>query len=283
MSLVRLVEQLKKINQVIDATKGTLQLQILMLLHSKGPQDADEISKAMSKRRKAVTDALRKLRMKGLIDERPKSETDPESIYALTDQGREYVGSLNSLFNLSEHPSPEEEKRLVKFVEEFPLLYYTYDGVIALGLAGDDGLSAKELGRILNLSEQRAITYFDLFSSTPGATLFKKIDQGSGGRGGPGKVRYTLTEEGKRVFRLLPSYNKMRLSIPFKILRFITMATHPRQVYSRLAIITAIGSAVSLCATASAVLHPFTGIWLYFLVFLAGVISLEQLIPRLVK
>jgi len=282
LSAVKLADLLKEVTKVVDVTKGTLQLQMIIFLYDKGAQSADQISKELGKRRKAVTDALRKLKLKEVVKETTHNGEGGEStvVYELTDNGREYVGSLKDIFSTRGGASITTTRgtgfRLIEIIEEIPLLFNTYDAIIALGIVGNKGLSASKLAKLFGLSEQRAITYLDLFTDAKGATLFKKkvINPNNANE----EVRYVLSENGQRTLKLLPLYNNLSASVSFKILRAITRAAHPRQVYSRSALLLAVGSLFSLVdRLISPIFLPFSLFWIGFVAFLGVTLLLDQI------
>ncbi|MGA2573803.1 MAG: hypothetical protein ABSF36_06330 [Candidatus Methanomethylicaceae archaeon] len=284
LSAIKLADLLKEVTKVVDVTKGTLQLQMLIYLNDHGPQSAEQISKELGKRRKAVTDALRKLKLKEVVNEIAQTNERSESVimYQLTDNGKHYVESLRDIFGNKGGSSITTSRatgfRLIELIEEIPLLFNTYDAIIAIGLSGSQGLSSKKLANLFSLSEQRAITYLDLFTDAKGATLFKKKLSGDGSKE---EVRYTLSDNGQRILKLLPMYNQLKSSYSFKVLRRITMSVHPRQVYLRTAIIAIFGSVILLV---DRVVFPNTpilsAVWIAFLAFLAGVLIIDQLIEQ---
>jgi DNA-binding MarR family transcriptional regulator len=288
LSAVKLADLLKEVTKVVDVTKGTLQLQMIIFLNDKGMQSADQISKELGKRRKAVTDALRKLKLKEVVKETTQSDDKGESaiMYELTDSGKEYVDSLKDIFsNKGSASSPSSITtnrgtgfRLIELIEEIPLLFNTYDAIIAIGLAGSRGLPASKLARLFGLSEQRAITYLDLFTDARGATLFKKKIMNPSNANED--VRYVLSENGLRTLKLLPLYNSLNASISFKILKTITRADHPRQVYSRSAILLAVGSLLSLAdrLLPEPFFWPFTLFWIAFVAFIGVTLLMDQAI-----
>jgi len=280
LSAVKLADLLKEVTKVVDVTKGTLQLQMIIFLNDKGAQTAEQISKELGKRRKAVTDALRKLKIKEVVKEIAQSDERGSSAisYQLTDSGKGYVESLKDIFAMRGGSAPVTTTRgtgfrLIEIIEEIPLLFNTYDAIIAIGLAGSNGLPSSKLARLFGLSEQRAITYLDLFTDAKGATLFKKKIMNPND---PNEdVRYVLSENGMRTLKLLPAYNNMGSSFSFRILRGITRSVHPRQVYSRVAIILAVGSLLTLVDRFVAS-WAFTVAWMAFIIFFAALLLLDQ-------
>jgi len=284
LSAIKLADLLKEVTKVVDVTKGTLQLQMLIYLNDFGPQSAEQISKELGKRRKAVTDALRKLKLKEVVSETAQTNERGEStiMYQLTDDGKNYVGSLRDIFSNKGGSAVTTSRatgfRLIELIEEIPLLFNTYDAIIAIGLSGNKGLSSKKLANLFGLSEQRAITYLDLFTDAKGATLFKKKLSGEGANE---EVRYYLSENGQRILKLLPMYNQLKSSYSFRVLRTITMSTHPRQVYLRTAILAVFGSVLLLIDRIVLPTIPIlSAIWIAFLVFLAGLLIIDQIVER---
>lgn len=281
LSAVKLADLLKEVTKVVDVTKGTLQLQMLIFLNEYGSQTADQISKELGKRRKAVTDALRKLKLKEVVKEFQQTNDRGESavVYGLTDNGREYVDSLKGIFSQrgasAITTSRETGFRLIELIEEIPLLFNTYDAIIAIGLSGNKGVTAKNLAGLFGLSEQRAITYLDLFTDAKGATLFKKKvalpnEQND-------EIKYVLSDNGMRTLKLLPTYTNLQSSYTFKILMKLTGSVHPRQVYVRTAIIMAIGSALTIAERMIAPQYPaVTIVWLIFLATIAGLLFVDR-------
>jgi DNA-binding MarR family transcriptional regulator len=285
LSAVKLADLLKEVTKVVDVTKGTLQLQMLIFLNEHGPQTADQISKELGKRRKAVTDALRKLKLKEVVKEFQQTDERGESavVYGLTDNGKEYVNSLKGIFSQKGASaittSRETGFRLIELIEEIPLLFNTYDAIIAIGLSGNKGVTAKNLASLFGLSEQRAITYLDLFTDAKGATLFKKKVALPNER--DDEIKYVLSDNGMRILKLLPTYSSLQTSYTFKILMKLTRSVHPRQVYVRTAIILAIGSVLTIADRMIVPQIPaFTIAWIIFLAILAGLLFVDRVSVR---
>jgi Transcriptional regulators len=98
------LNRLKSVAALIDISKSTLQIDILLALSNRGEMTPAEISLAIGQRRKAVTDALRKLRNKGLVE--PASDEGRSPAYRLTEIGAETVRSLISFLDV-QAPGPE--------------------------------------------------------------------------------------------------------------------------------------------------------------------------------
>ncbi|MCX8182690.1 MAG: winged helix DNA-binding protein [Candidatus Methanomethyliaceae archaeon] len=264
MSLITIIEKLRELNKVVDTTKGTLQIQILALLkNGHDSKTARELSTLTKRRRKSVTDALWKLKSKGLIDTENKNG---EVAYRITPKGTKYVEELITFFKPDS--VPDVIGGLSGVVELLPLFYYTYDAVVALGMADDSGLSLKELSNIFGLSLDRTETYMDLFTNAPGARLFRKMNEL--------EPRYCLTEDGKRVFSNLSQYKKMeRLSS--SLFSFITRSKHPKKTYARLSAELGLGSFLtSLLTIISGSFIPLW-IWISFVLLIGTIVLFDFL------
>ncbi len=97
-SALNAINQLKDVDRLIDISKSTLQIDIILALSNRGEMTPAEISLAIGQRRKAVTDALRKLRNKGLVE--PTSDEGRSPAYRLTGIGTETVRSLLSFLDV---------------------------------------------------------------------------------------------------------------------------------------------------------------------------------------
>lgn len=263
MSLSILIEKLKELNRVVDTTKGTLQIQILSILkEAKDPKTAGELSIITGRRRKSITDALWKLKSKDLVSTVNKSG---ELGYTITPAGIRYMEELIELFRPER--SPSLIGGLSGVVELLPLFYYTYDALVALGAAGDNGLSLREIADVFGLSIDRAESYMDLFIDAPGANLFRK-EIGS-------EPRYFLTEDGKKVLSQL-SYGRKGEKLMTKLLLLITRTRHPRKAYARISTLFGAGSfSVSALAIISGSLLVLWA-WIAFISFFGVVAAFDS-------
>ncbi|MGC8936713.1 MAG: hypothetical protein ACP5KV_05045 [Candidatus Methanomethylicaceae archaeon] len=261
------MERIRDLNKVVDITKGTLQIMILLTLkNSKKPMTLQELSRCIGRRKKSINDAILKLKNKGLIN---KIEVADEATYVVTEQGIKYINELVGLFNSGDPDYDGPTVDLAGTVDLLPLFFYTYDAIVSLGMARESGLSLKKIASIFGLSLDRTETYMDLFIDAPGAKLFRKETGG--------ETRYYLTKEGMRVFNQLSYCFRSKNRYLMKFLSLITRSTHPKTAYSRLSIVLGAGS---LITSAYAVI---TGsiisclIWISFIVFLGTLTGLDSL------
>nr|MEB3859661.1 hypothetical protein [Desulfurococcales archaeon] len=95
------LELLRKLDSIIDFSKSTIQLQIVLALALNGEHlSTSKLSRIVGERRKAVLDALRKLEYKGLI-RRVNGGEPGEIVYELTDLGRAFTRGLTGLLGSS--------------------------------------------------------------------------------------------------------------------------------------------------------------------------------------
>ncbi|MBC7120510.1 MAG: winged helix-turn-helix transcriptional regulator [Candidatus Methanosuratus sp.] len=96
--------RIRNLSGLIDISKSTLQLDIILALNANNELSPAEIASVIGQRRKAVTDALRKLRNKGLVD--TTLEGGKSARYVLTDLGIELVKTLLSILEVSPSDEP---------------------------------------------------------------------------------------------------------------------------------------------------------------------------------
>lgn len=97
--------RLKRLSEIIDFSRSSNQIRILLFLGSYGEGTSKDIAGVLGESRKSVLDALRKLRIKGLVEE-SKFRVDYDrgyyKIYRLSKKGRAVYKSLvNVLYGLS--------------------------------------------------------------------------------------------------------------------------------------------------------------------------------------
>ncbi len=310
--LIGRIDKLRNIDKLIDISKSTIQIEILLTL-SRSDMTSAEIAKVTCQRRKAITDAMRKLRMKGLVDEVMEGETSKSVKYTLTSSGR---NCLNMLLNLTHSnndmkaldstvgthirmndswlkgnvPAPNQHvipTSVLNTVDAstFPIAAVTSEIVMALGSEKGNAMSCKRLAQILGLSEQRVESYLEVYlNGTP--KLFRQYMEyprwvrvlsklGLKIRQKKMQSFYGLTSEGLQYFYRLPSYSKLKHSLSYRILSMLTKTTHPRVMLKRLTIMLCIGGALSI----GSLLIPFgyitTSVWLFTTVFIGSIMMLD--------
>ncbi|MBO3802991.1 MAG: hypothetical protein JTT11_03825, partial [Candidatus Brockarchaeota archaeon] len=241
-----------------------------------------EITRYTGQRRKAITDALRKLKNKGLIEIDSK---DKEAVYKLGESGvkcyndlMEFVGIAKS--EPSRQPGDAGKGRLPDATRHkpdqrdrgnFALTTVVSEMVLALGTTRGNAMYLKDLAKIVNLSEQRAESYLKLyldgehrlfrrFTDDPGWAKGMLNGESNGKKSG---VIYALTNEGLQYFYRMPIYSRLRGSLAYNFLSRITLASHPRSIYRRLALMMYVGGVSSLAVMILPYGFILTGLWIF--------------------
>ena len=261
-SLMERLSKLKSIDKVVDLSRSTIQLEAMFLLSSRGELSAHEIARLMGQRRKAITDALRKLKLKDVIEE---VDVGGERLYRLSPFGEKCLNTLLEATGLksliAERHSLYKFEGLENVIKNITLSYYVFECLIAAGLAGRK-VDVNRLARIVNLSPQRLQAYLDVFSGNVNPKLFRKYNvptrlssilQKLRINRRRSKIVYVLTDEGTKLFLRSPQYVKLKSSKLYKILSFITRACHPKELWQRLSMIMYLGVAIT---AASAFISP---------------------------
>jgi len=225
------LEKLRAFDSMIDLAKAGIQLRIFLLLAEREKATIEEIKEITGERSKTLLDALRKLRIKGLV----KQDKETGECY-LTEKGLWYLGLLKSALGI---PQAQRSLDLMHFkvinlndtVRKLTYFKYLYDTVIALGVSPRGELTLRGLAAVMGLSEERALTYIEAFDPLIVPS-----------REGPGKYnkrspmkRYRLSSLGFKAYKRLPYYGILkRRRIAFKLLRYFLRGAHPRIMLRRL-------------------------------------------------
>ncbi|MCD6510644.1 MAG: hypothetical protein J7L11_09705 [Thermoprotei archaeon] len=228
------LEKLRIFDNVIDIGRATIQLEIFLYLGAKGEADLEELWRNIGERRKAVCDALRKLRRKRLV-----TYDEEREVYRLTEKGLGYLALLQSA--LGEFREYEFIKRYIPLrkidVNELSRRLirdrYLYEVLVALGSSPEGMLPLEDLAHLMGLSPQRAQAYLDMFAPLIERTKRPKQNDPTG------RIRvitcYRLTPIGYRLFKSLPSYLLVkRKRRTWFLLKLITKSVHPIIALKRL-------------------------------------------------
>ena len=309
------INQLKSIEKLVDISKSTIQIDIMLTL-SNGEKTSADIAKEIGQRRKAITDAMRKLRIKGLVNEVEEDENLKSARYKLTysgsnclsalldligsdnDQISEKIGYIlgNNAFGTKDDDSAVQlpSKSFLGMqndINTFPIASVVSELILILGTAKGNIMSRKDLAKAVGFSEQRAESYLEVYLN--GSTkLFRKYTdvpkivrllQKFGLRTKTRKMEtiYGLTEEGMQYFYRLPTYMKLKQSVTYKLLSKITLTSQPKNIFKRLNILLCAGGATIIALFK----YPFSSfaseIWVFIIAFVAAVILLDTLMYKL--
>jgi len=244
------LEQLRSVDRMIDLSKSTLQLDIMLAINNRGEASPAEIASAIGQRRKAVTDALRKLRNKGLVE--LTNEGSRTSTYILTEDGKNTISTLFSFVGASDlKPAPKSQ-----IGTQLPLAVVLSRVLFALGMSKGNCLSLKSLSDVMGLSQQRTESYLEafmnwepkLFRRYMDETAWAKVLRRLGLRGSAKHLEpvYALTQEGMQHFYRLPSYMRLKRSFAYRVLRRITNTPDPRGIFRRIGFVFLITGMISL-------------------------------------
>ncbi|MEM1898728.1 MAG: hypothetical protein QXD36_06525 [Sulfolobales archaeon] len=238
--ILQRVSVLREVDSVIDLTRGWLQFRILIALGFLGKVDADGLAKLLGERKKAVLDALRKLRLKNLI-----IDGDGGRYVELSSDGRELYEMVLGLVSgdlavtgnglRASSVTDDIHRDLIRSV-------YLYDVIVALGTAKNHELPLNALASIVKLSSEVLDDYIRPYSEG-GLKLFKRYSVSSKLLGKGRKIIYRLSDEGLKVYHRLPDYVKYRNDWKASILRALTRSGHPRIVLKRISLTLSLGSA----------------------------------------
>lgn len=262
---------LREVDSYVDIARGWLQLRILMVLGGRGRCSIDELVATLGERRKAVLDALRKMRTKGLV-----SAEDPPS---LTDLGLRVYERLAEVLACSGVDGAAAPRPTVYDIpRDLARLFYLYEVLVALGTSKSYELPLSTLCYITKLKPETLEDYLRPYCGEP-LRLLKRLVK-------PRRlllltrrvVAYRLTDEGVKVFHRLPDYVRYRGSLGARVLSLLTKSGHPKVILKRVSLILSLGSAAATLL-AAALPAPLSLVavltWVLFVSFLSLVIEIS--------
>lgn len=271
------LEALRRVDSVIDISRGWLQLRILLSISADECISPSTIASNLGERKKSVIDALRKLKLKGLVEYDGKCAK-------LSSFGIEVINYLMKSLGLSDSS-----------ITTYPLFYrpqyvdvysafrsilsyiYLYETIVALATAPRKRLDLNKLSSIVKLSPERLDDYLKHFTSTKRAPLKRRI-LSSILFHRKTRIFYELTEEGIKLANLIIGNTRIGRNKLYSLLVQITGTAHPRLILKRVALILSIGSAIVMML--QILLSNFAiiimGLWITFVSFLALLVELSQ-------
>jgi DNA-binding HxlR family transcriptional regulator len=309
------INQLRSIEKLVDISKSTIQIDIMLTLN-KGNKTSAEIAKEIGQRRKAVTDAMRKLRLKGLVNGVEEDQNLKSSRYKLTLSGfsclntlleltgsaKDHIGEkighlrdYGAIRNIDDDPEIQSPSgSLIETqndINAFPIAAVVSELILILGTVKGNIMSRKDLANAVGLSEQRTESYIEVYLN--GSTkLFRKYTDAPkivrlmakfGLRSKTKKTEtiYGLTNEGIQHFYKLPTYTKLKQSATYKLFSKITFSSQPKNIFKRLNMMLFVGGATTIALFQ----YPFnsltSGIWVFIIAFVAAVTLLDTLMYKL--
>lgn len=314
MVLNERINQLRNVDKLVDISKSTIQIDIMLTLNKSDGTSA-EIAKDIGQRRKAVTDAMRKLRIKGLVDEVMDEEDGKTNKYQLTSAGTnclttllEITGSggddrggssgrrgdvLGHAGSMLTENSPSTNQMAFrsawgqsKDLCSFPMAAVLSELILLLGTSKGNVMDRRKIAKALGLGEQRTESYIEVYlNGSP--KLFRKYTESSlsarilsrlGMTSKKMNTVYGLTNEGLQYFYKLPSYTKLKQSLVYKLLSKITGTSHPKSIFKRLTIMLCGGGIVSVLSLMMPWGFISSGILLFTTAFVGAIIMLDALL-----
>jgi len=186
------LELLRRIDSMIDFSRATAQLRILMVLNNNS-LTIDEIVEKTSLKRKTVLDTLRKLEIKGLV-ERTNGK------YRLSEIGSNIYHALKDIISKSDSKVKPADIPSIK-----PMFYDSYDELLSvvymlrcLKVLGrkNKPMQLDKLASKLRVSPITLDSHLSRFTSR-NLPVFKRI------QGTNRTIYYTLSELGLKLYRTL--------------------------------------------------------------------------------
>ncbi|RLE49495.1 MAG: hypothetical protein DRJ33_08210 [Candidatus Methanomethylicota archaeon] len=254
--LVLKLQKLKSVDDLVDFSRSSLQLEVLLFLGYKKRARLDEMASELGFRRKALGDTLRKLVAKKLVI---KGEKD---YFTLTETGERYLSELMDIIGVPGYPKKpissvdKAQERLRFIIEELPTSSYIYDAIVSLGSAKNHELSLDRLSRIVGLGGLRLQSYLDLFVDAQDKnlrlfrkyhkpTLLSRILNKLGFKIKRSKVYYRLSDKGLTVYYRLPHYVKFKHNTFACTLAKLMGSGHPKYLLRQSFLIVCLGSAIA--------------------------------------
>ncbi len=219
---------LKELDSIVDFSRSTNQLIIILYLFSKN--DATPlsiISRELGISRKNILDSMRKLERKNLVT---RIEKEGEIHFLLSETGRKYVNKLMSLLNGNVKDS-EIIKHLnvaarINIGHELITAYRLYRALVTLGLSEKQYLHVRELAESMGLSIDRAKSYLDAFSTSP-AKLFRRVTTTKG-------TYYKLAKNGLNILYKTPHYTWFKKNRIYRFLARLYKTPWPEEIFMKL-------------------------------------------------
>lgn len=282
------LEKLRSVDKLVDISKSSIQFDILLALGEREMSTA-EIARIIDQRRKATTDALRKLKNKGLLN---VVSQDGQTVFGLSDSGTKFHGMpsseppLRPAYARRERYSLLDAKQsrmdLEKGQGNFAMTAMISEIVLALGTARENAMSLRELAKAVNLSEQRTESYLKLYIDREPKLFRRFVDEPSVAKNtsivgislrAKAEPMYGLTNEGWQYFSKMPVYTRLKGSLAYRFLSKITMTAYPRSIYRRLALLAYAGGVASMALMILPYGFIITGLWLFITTIIGTIMA----------
>ncbi len=267
-ALLDRINMLREIDSVIDLARGWLQIRLLVAIGENGVR-VDELSAMLGQPRKAILDALRKMKIKGLVEE-------SKGYYRLTERGlnlyRMLIGVAAQSFKTTQ--TNASHVSIYDVISSLTRHIYLYETLVALGSSPNYEMTLEELASIVRISPRQLDEYLSVYSNGSLKLLERSLKR-CGVLRNRTCVYYRIGRDGRKILYRLPEYMRVKRSWATRILVRLTRALHPRLVLKRLTLLLSIGSAISMLLV---ILFPQIGVlilgsWVLFISFIALLIG----------
>jgi len=188
----QLLRNIKELDSLIDFSRATLQLSIVLTLSdSINGLTAESIALRIGCKRKTVLDALRKLEIKGLVIRK-------EDVFELSDLGVKYLEQLRTLLKINKS-SLKSSSSDVREVARKLIFYGTLKDIVLI-LGKEKEATLEKLSKILGTSTRKTRNYIVYLNNMAKSTIVKGIRRKH--LLGVKKV-YVLTSYGKKVYKAM--------------------------------------------------------------------------------
>ncbi|MET1160497.1 MAG: hypothetical protein ABWW65_06000 [Thermoprotei archaeon] len=240
---VKRLLMLKELDSIIDFSKASNQLVIILYLYSlERPISIRELSKLTGYSRKSILDSIRKLEKKSLV---VKREYNRELYVELSPYGKQYMDTLLSVLE------PEEEtenKTLLKaatrlnVVNELLLGLFLYRLIVFLGLSGKSICNQENVVEITGCDTKTAGIMIASFSQNP-SRVFRLLDKKEG------QKKLKLDKQGYALLEKTPHYRAYMGSRVFRTLCRVFRTPWVAEISLRINIVFATVYAVLVALT----------------------------------
>jgi len=211
------VNRVCRLDEIIDFARSRVQLKILLFLSSRPYASLTEISSALGERRRTISDALLKLRNKGLVERVARQR----GIYRLSRDGVTFVENLFGLVQMGyadfrktglkdKAANDQRPRALANTLISHVILYRI---ITVVGSSRENVVSLNKLASFLDLSPAVTRSYIDKFKeffiveSTKRRLFFRRKKYHT--------VAIRLSRKGRKVYNALLQNTRGQLYFVF--------------------------------------------------------------------
>ena len=229
------LNKLKDLDRLVDFARARIQLCIMLFFFKHDKGSLEEIAEAINERKKAVRDALIKLERKGLV-----VRNESENAYKPTSLGKRFIVVLNDVLKSAENPSLNSsgirlnDMDFRSVASQLIAMRYIYDVIVYIGSSYGGSATMTTISSLLRLSPEVAESYMDRFPELFVKQRRRRRTSPFSGRKKLKTIEVRLSKKGMSVYYTLPEYLRLKKSLLYKVLRFLTRTGHLRVAYKRL-------------------------------------------------